>query len=259
MSGQVGDVGLALIQMPFLRLITAIVCLTFASPVVAEDVTVHLKSGEEMTGRLVEAAPDHVTVDFGRGKHTRFARTSVAKLDRNVSVSTDGPTRQAEDLDAVAAAQSARSARVFHLLLEQDDWRSRYTGRFAATSLLVLGAVALIAAPVLGYVVYPDSGHDSIERRCNPNGLQCEDFSTYGNLMTGFRTAAYVSGVAGALAVTTGVVLLLLRTSRTRQSRELERIDKELKSLGAQTSVTPWSFVTEKRGAAGGLQLTVTF
>jgi hypothetical protein len=226
--------------------------LSSASRVTAEDVTIHLKTGEVLTGHLSDIASDHVTVDLGSGSPTTFARSRVESLERDVEAPAAERFTPSSENQAVPLSESMKATVVQSLMTERADWESRYTGLAAPVLFTVAGVIALgVGAGLI--VGYNNSGWDDCP---NGSGYGCE----HEPKDRGLQTGAIGTLIGGGVALSTGFVLWLLRTSDGHQQRELERIDGRLKNLGVQASLAPFFCApTEMAGTCGGLKMSGRF
>ena len=241
----------------------ALLCMAPVRLVSAEDVTVQLKSGEELTGRLVDVAVDHVTVDFGRGQPTRFARASVANLKRDVVVAaSDEHAGGGVDRDPARQplTDTMRAATVSSLMVERANWAGRYTDTVGPVAATLLGVVGLAVGAGL-MAKYADSAKE----RCtgftymgehsytNPGSYVC----TGGYVVDkdeGLKVGAIASLAVGGLSLVTGIVLWSVRTPEGKRQENLNRIDDQLKLAGAGVTLRPWLDLR-----SGGAQLIGTF
>lgn len=248
----------------------------------AEQATLQVKNGPKYTGELIEYVPgDHVTVDVGAGKILRFKRAELDSLEIGAPATAGpvvkaAPTQRAQPKsDPVAAAPPApkkpknvatsdrashetpaqqdtttdlvRAAAVHALLNERADWQARDTKLAAPVLFTLVGVIATAVGVGLQFAY-----HDS-ERELSPKPLG--EPPTY-KKKEGYNAASIMSFGSGAALLTTGFALFLHRTSDSRRDRELQRIDSQLKSLGAPATLTPW--VQASGALAGGLDLRVS-
>jgi hypothetical protein len=222
-----------------------------ASRAWAEDVRVHLHSGEVLTGHLVDVAPDHVTVDLGSGEHTRFARASVKTLDRDVPVVHDEVAQR-------PPSEASRAVAMQVLLAERAYWTSRYTNSAAPMLATVLGVAGLVAGAGL-LSAYAGS---ETERCTRMEFVPVGNFDGYytcaGGYVKewkeGYKIGAITSLAVGGVSLVTGIVLWSVRTSVSTQRENLQRIDDQLKLTEASVRVQPWMDLQ-----SGGLLLTSKF
>jgi hypothetical protein len=120
------------------------------------------------------------------------------------------------------------------LMTERARWQDARTDVVVPIVLTALGVVAVVGC--FGLVAYSGDDHDPA---------------------AGVAGAAL--GVAGAGSLITALVLWSTRTSESRKSDELQRIDNQLQLYGVRASLSPW-FVprtAQRAGASGGLTLSL--
>jgi len=133
-----------------------------------------------------------------------------------------------------------RAAAVYALLNERADWQARDTNLAAPVLFTLVGVIATAVGVGLQFAY-----HDS-ERELSgqPGTFKKKE---------GYNAASLMSFGTGGALITAGFTLFLLRTSTSHRDRELQRIDSQLKSLGAPATLTPWV-----QASGGGLNLHVS-
>jgi hypothetical protein len=192
----------------------------------AEDVTVQLKSGALLTGRLLEVAPDHVTVDLGRGTATRLERKDVAKLQRDVATAAGADAA----VDPVQLDRVARTSLVMALMAERAEWQSRDTSAEVSAVLSISGAAVGLSGLALWFA-FRDADNDSDKDK---------------------RTAGIVVAASGGVFLGAGILASFFYTSPRRKEQELRRIDDKLSELGVELALVPWLDLHPATGEAGG-------
>ncbi len=145
-------------------------------------------------------------------------------------------------------ALSAKAATIQALLSERQYWMSRYTNLHVPATLTVLGIVTMLPGAILAGLALQDKIECARDEDCN------------GDNADGEHKIGMGLAIGGALTLLLGVTLLSFRTSESRQTLEVGRIDAKLRELGVQAKLSPWlSPRARAQGGAGGLSVSASF
>jgi hypothetical protein len=141
----------------------------------------------------------------------------------------------------------AESVRSQTLQLERQQLLSRRVSLAAPITLMSVG----LSLVIVGWgVVYPTASGDYCTNEYGYSE-RCSDWN--GAMLTGA-----LLGITGSVLAVVGTAILPGRiVRRIRRQRELDRIDGELRMLGARASLTPW--IGSGSGAPIGLSSTLRF
>jgi hypothetical protein len=194
-------------------------------------VRVQLQGGGEAEGELEEYVPgDHLTIDVGDRRLLRVAADSAVSVQIGAQADAAGRERSVP-----VDANIEQSARLNALLSERQYWQHRYTGLAVPVTMTAIGVASLVASAVF----------IAAWRRNETDHEGCLDWQLYhpeycDENVTGPRRAGLGLAISGAVLVVGAAAFFALRTSERRQKRELERIDRELRTRSARTSIVPW-------------------